>query len=112
LADDGTLKLISLSPNLERMLGDALQITEQGSYLALEPGLAQRLLSHLKKVAEKFSQFGATPVLLAPSTLRSALFSFTERFIPGFTVLSHQEISPSTKVQSLGVIAIEAPENA
>jgi len=110
VADDGSLKLISLSPTLERMLNDALQVTDQGSYLALEPGLAQRLLSHLKKVAERFSQTGSTPILLAPATLRSGLFAFTERFIPGFTVLSHQEISPSTKVQSLGVIAIEAPE--
>lgn len=110
IADDGSLKLISLSPTLERMLNDALQVTDQGSYLALEPGLAQRLLAHLKKVAERFSQAGSTPILLAPATLRSGLFAFTERFIPGFTVLSHQEISPSTKVQSLGVIAIEAPE--
>jgi flagellar biosynthesis protein FlhA len=106
-SEDGTLKLVSLTPTLERELSDALQVTEQGSYLALEPSVAQTLLGKLKATAERFGQFGSTPVLLAPATLRSAIFSFTERFIPGFVVLSHQEISPSTKVQSLGVIAIE-----
>ena len=107
VSPEGVLSLISLNPGLERTLSDALQHSDQGSYLALEPTVAQRLLSHLKSSAERFGQMGASPVLLAPSMLRSALFSFTERFIPGFVVLSHQEISPSTKVQSLGVIAID-----
>ncbi len=107
VSGDGVLSLISLNPGLERTLTDALQHSDQGSYLALEPSVAQRLLSHLKSSAERFGQMGTSPVLLAPSMLRSALFSFTERFIPGFAVLSHQEISPSTKVQSLGVIAID-----
>ncbi len=104
---EGVLPLVSMTPQIERALGDALQITEHGSYLALEPGMAQRLISKLRMSAEKFAQTGHTPVLLAPAAIRSALFAFTERFIPGFVVLSHQEISPSTRVQSLGVVAIE-----
>lgn len=104
---EGTLTLISLTPSLERTLADSLQVTEQGSYLALEPTTAQRLLIKLKGSAEKFNQVGSIPILLAPAMLRAAMFSFTERFVPGFTVLSHQEISPNTKVQSLGVLAIE-----
>lgn len=107
VSQKGVLTLVSLAPSLERTLTDSLQLTEQGSYLALEPSLAQRLLSKLKTAAERFSQAGCTPVLLSPAPIRAALYAFTERFIPGFTVLSHQEITPSTKVQSLGVISIE-----
>ena len=106
-AEDGSLKLISLAPGLERALNDSLQVTEQGSYLALEPSLAQSFLTRLKSAADRFSQAGTTPILLAPAMLRSALYSFTERFIPGFVVLSHQEISPHTKVQSLGVVTVD-----
>ena len=104
---DGILKLISISPGLERSLNDALQVSDAGSYLALEPTFAQKLITSLRGTAEKFAQLGATPILLAPASLRSALFSFTERFIPGYIVLSHQEISPSTKVQSIGVVSFE-----
>jgi flagellar biosynthesis protein FlhA len=110
LTSDGVLALISLTPALERTLADALQVSEHGSYLALEPTTAQRLVANLKVSSERFAQVGTTPVLLAPSTLRSALYSFCERFIPGFAVLSHQEIGPSTKVQSLGIVAIDAPK--
>ncbi len=109
LTPDGVLALISLSPSVERTLSDALQVSEYGSYLALEPTVAQRLVANLKTAAERFAQVGTTPVLLAPAALRSALFSFCERFIPGFAVLSHQEIGPTTKVQSLGAVALDPP---
>lgn len=107
ITGEGVLSLISLTPTLERTLSDSLQVSESGSYLALEPNVAQKFIAGLKNSAERFAQTGSTPILLAPSTLRSALFSFTERFIPGFTILSHQEISPSTRVQSLGVVGID-----
>lgn len=107
LADDGTLKLININPGLERILSESLQVTEQGSYLALEPSFAHKLIAKLKGMGEKFATTGTTPILLAPATMRSAVFAFTERFIPGFVVLSHQEISPSTRVQSVGTLAIE-----
>lgn len=105
--DKGVLTLASLNPSLERLLTDSLQMTEQGSYLALEPTVAQRLITKLKATAERFAQKGASPILLSPSALRSALFSFTERFMPGFAVLSHQEITPTIKVQSLGVVSLD-----
>jgi len=106
-AQNGTLTLISLSPGLERALADSLQVSDQGSFLALEPTVAQRIISKLKATAERFAQKGSMPILLAPAQLRSALFSFTERFIPGFTILSHQEVTPNVRVQSLGVVSLE-----
>ena len=105
--NNGVLTLLSMSPTLERALNDALQVTDHGSYLALEPSFAQRFISKLKSFVDRFGQLGTTPVLLAPAGMRPALYSFTERFIPGFVILSHQEISPSTRVQSVGVVAVE-----
>ena len=107
-APDGTLQLISINPSLERGLSECLQVTEQGSYLALDPQSAQKLLTMLKNYAERFAQEGSTPVILCSAPIRPALFGFVEKFIPGYTVLSHQEITPTTKVQSLGVVTIES----
>jgi flagellar biosynthesis protein FlhA len=107
VAENGILSLVSLAPTTERILSDSLQISDTGSFLAIEPSVAQKLIAQLKAAAERFAQTGTSPILLAPATIRAALFSFTERFIPGFTILSHQEILPSTKVQSLGVVGID-----
>jgi flagellar biosynthesis protein FlhA len=103
---DGVLPLVSLSPSLERAMNDALQQTDEGSFLALEPANAQMLINKLAIAAEKFGELGQTPVLLAPGHLRAATFNFVERFAPGYAVLSHHEVAPNTKVQSLGVVSI------
>lgn len=106
-SSDGVLPLASLNPHLERQLSDAVQQTDEGSFLALEPSLAQRLINQLHRVAEKFMEHGQTPLILAPSHLRAALFHFIERFAPGAAVISHNEIAPNTKVQSLGILTLE-----
>jgi flagellar biosynthesis protein FlhA len=104
---DGVLPLVSLTPSLERTLSDALQQTDEGSFLALEPGVAQVIINKLAKSAEKFGEIGQSPVLLAPGHLRAAVFNFVDRFAPGYAVISHHEIAASTRVQSLGVIGVE-----
>lgn len=104
---EGVLPLANLSPSLERALGEAVQQTDEGSFLALEPGTAQMFINRINKVIEKFMENGQTPLLLAPSHTRAALFRFVESFIPGVQVISHQEIAPNTRVQSLGLISLE-----
>ncbi len=107
ISNDGVLPLASLNPVLERALSDAVQQTDEGSFLALEPSQAQILITRLSKSSEKFVELGQTPLLLAPTHLRAALSRFVERFVPGYAVISHNEIAPNTRVQSLGVISIE-----
>jgi flagellar biosynthesis protein FlhA len=103
---DGVLPLVSLTPSLERALAEALQQTDEGSVLALEPGIAQLIINKLARAAERFGEIGQSPVLLVPGHIRPAVFGFVDRFAPGYAVLSHYEIAPNTKVQSLGVIGL------
>ena len=105
--DDGMLSLVSLNPSVERLLNESLQQADEGSFLAIEPARAQLLINKLNSSAEQFLQTGLTPVVLAPAHLRAAMFNFVSRFVPGYSVISHQEIAPGTKVQSLGVISLE-----
>ena len=104
---DGVLPLVSLTAQLEREMSEALQQTDEGSFLALEPGVAQQIINKLGRASERFGEIGQSPVLLAPGHLRAAVFNFVDRFAPGYAVISHNEVAPSTKVQSLGVIGIE-----
>jgi flagellar biosynthesis protein FlhA len=103
---DGVLPLVSLTPALERTISEALQQTDEGSFLALEPGTAQIIINKLATSAEKFGEIGQTPVLLAPGHLRPAVFNFVNRFAPGYAVVSHHEVAANTRVQSLGVLGI------
>ncbi len=107
MTEEGTLPLVNLNPLVERALSDSLQQTDEGSFLSMEPSYAQLLIGKLSQLSGRFIENGQSPVLLAPSHLRAALFSFVERFVPGYAVLSHSEITPQTKVQSYGVVAVE-----
>ncbi|MFO0417155.1 MAG: flagellar biosynthesis protein FlhA, partial [Pseudomonadota bacterium] len=44
---DGLLPLVSLTPSLERVLNEALQQTDEGSFLAIEPSIAQMVINKL-----------------------------------------------------------------
>ncbi len=107
ITPDGVLPLVNMTGGLEREMGEALQQTDEGSFLALEPGLAQMIINKLARASEKFGEIGQTPVLLAPAHLRPAVFNFVDRFAPGYAVISHNEVAPNTKVQSLGVIGLD-----
>jgi flagellar biosynthesis protein FlhA len=107
ITPDGVLPLISLTSSLERTLSEALQHTDEGSYLALEPSVAQLIINKLARAAERFGEIGQTPILLAPGHLRAAVFNFVDRFAPGYAVISHHEIAANTKVQSLGVVGLD-----
>lgn len=107
ITPDGTLPLISINPVLEKKLSDTLQVTDEGSYLALDPSLAQKLITKISTSCEKFGELNYTPLILAPSNIRAGVSNFVDRFIPGVSVISHQEIAPNTRVQSLGVINVE-----
>jgi flagellar biosynthesis protein FlhA len=106
ISPQGSLPLVSISPTAEKLLSEALQQNDEGSFLALEPKVGQVLINRLNKAAERFGETGNTPLVLAPGHLRAALASFVGRYAPIYAVISHYELLPNTRVQSLGIISL------
>lgn len=104
LGSDRELALVTLAPELERLAVEALHRGEEGSWLALEPGLAELMLEDLARHGAAFTREGRTPVLLAAVPMRAAMRRFLERFLPTFAVLSPAEIPPQVRIRSLGVV--------
>jgi flagellar biosynthesis protein FlhA len=115
IGPDRVLHVMTLAPTLERAIGDAVHRTEEGATLALEPGLAQRLLAKLAEVAEPFALQGRQPVLLCSTGIRGHLRRFLERFLPSLVLLAPAEIPTTVRLQSLGVVRVDeehpAPES-
>ncbi|MEE9276193.1 MAG: flagellar biosynthesis protein FlhA [bacterium] len=104
--ESGTINLITLDSELEGVLINSLQHTDHGSYLALEPSMGERLLRAVQVQMERFDASSTPPVLLASPAVRGHLKKFTERFIPQLAVLSHNEIAPGVRIQSLGTVTL------
>ncbi len=106
LADEHTLFVLTLDPELEQVIKDGIQQTEQGSFLALEPHLTQKLLNKLVDRTGKVINTGRQPVVLCSPVVRFHLKRLTEKLIPNLVVLSFNEILPEIKVESLGMVSI------
>jgi len=106
--DDDTLLVMTLAPDVEEAITDSVQFSEQGSYLAIEPTVAQRILAAIRNLAESFDRYGSVPVLLASPNVRRHVKKLTERFLPTLTVLSHNEIPQNVKIQAVGVVQVDA----
>ncbi|MBI2567110.1 MAG: flagellar biosynthesis protein FlhA [Candidatus Schekmanbacteria bacterium] len=102
--DGGELPVITLAPETEQQLAQAVEDSDAGSYLAIAPERAQRLFGSLRQAIEHASLSGE-PVLLTSSRVRRHLKSLTERMLPRLAVLAHNEIPPATQVVSLGVVS-------
>lgn len=107
LAVDNTIPLLTLSKPVEDAVLDAVQHKETGSYLAIDPQLAQKILDAIGQAVPLF-QGGQKPVLLAAPQIRPHVRKLTERYYPGLIVISHNEILPTFKVKSLGTVTIDA----
>jgi flagellar biosynthesis protein FlhA len=106
--DDDTLCLLSLDRSVEEAVIDGVQTSDQGNYLAIEPTTAQHILFNLRHEMEKFNLSGTSPLLIASPSIRRHMKKLTERFMPNLAVLSHNEIPPNIKIQSLGVVSLNA----
>ena len=104
VTDDGEIRVITFSRELETTFSTSVTVTEMDNYLALDPGQARTILNKIQKfVAEK--AFDGYPVLLVPSHIRIHVRRFVEHVVGNLVVLSHNEIPPQVKLVSLGEIA-------
>ncbi len=107
LTPDGTLPLLVLSQNIEDILRGGIQKTEQGTFLSIEPNLAQRIIDSINRGVEKCLVHNYQPLVLCSPIVRRHLRRLVERFIPNVLILSHNELSTNTKVQSVGIIELD-----
>ncbi|MBC7342897.1 MAG: flagellar biosynthesis protein FlhA [Clostridia bacterium] len=103
-SEDGKLRVISLHPRLEQEIADSIQNLPQGSYPAVEPNLAQRVLEKLSNLVQEMVTKGYPPVVLCSSRIRLPFRRLIERFLPNLAVLSMSELVPSVQVEVIGTV--------
>lgn len=98
------LPVISLDPSTENSIRQAIQQTDQGNYLALDPAEAQQILTSVVEEVERVSALGYQPIILCAPIVRLYFKRLTERTVPHLVVFSYNEIQSSIEVQSVGVV--------
>jgi len=99
-------KVVTLDPELEKLLMESIQQSEHGSYLSLEPRVTQVILNNLSTEIQKLVSIGEQPIVLTAPIVRFYFKNITEQMIPDLIVLSYNEIDSDVEVQSIGTVKL------
>ena len=103
-SDDGSLPIISLSPDWETAFGEALIGQGDDKQLALAPSKLQDFIRGVRETFERAALQGESPVLLTSPLVRPYIRSIVERFRGQTVVISQNEIHPKARLKTLGTI--------
>lgn len=98
------LYCITLEPTLERTLSEAVQVTNFGSVLVLDPGMQRQVVERLQAEYERATAQGYQAVLLCGNTLRLPIRRLLEKYLPAMHVLAYNEIAPRAEVEFVGQV--------
>ena len=104
--ENKSLKVLTVSGKVEKMIADSIQQTEQGNYLSIDPEYSQKILESIAQEVERVALLDQSPVVLSSPAIRMYLRQVTERYFPQIPVLSYNELEASIEVQSVGVVDI------
>ena len=100
------LKVITAGAEMEKLLSESIQQTEQGHYLSLSPEVSGKIYQAVTEEVNRIQQTGTQPILLTSPSIRLYVRQFLERYIPDLPVLSYNELEPDVEVESVGVVNI------
>ena len=106
LDESSTLRAISLDPLLEQEVAEALSLTSEGEFLALDPTRAQALVQALADHVDRATASGLRPVLICSSRVRRHLRRLLEHAFPQLPVISYNEIVTGVRVETTGMVTV------
>ena len=98
--------VITLDPQVEKIILDSVQRTEAGSYMTMEPAVSNKIINKVSSLCEKLVKMGKQPIVLASPVVRFYFKRLTENAIPGLVVLSYNELDPNMDVNAVDMVSI------
>ncbi|MGE6753096.1 flagellar biosynthesis protein FlhA [Rossellomorea sp. NPDC071047] len=103
---DDSLKVVTMSGKVEKLIADAIQQTEHGNYLSMDPNDSQGILEAVASQVEQLSLMEESPIILCSPAVRMYVRQLTERYFPQVPIISYNELEANVEVQSLGVVNV------
>lgn len=107
LSEEGILPIITLNQDIENLFQESLRQTDHGTYLAMQPDMAQKIIQSINQALEKAVVSDGQPVLLTNPAIRTHLAQLLTRFIPTLPVISQAEIPPDIRLESITSVGLK-----
>jgi flagellar biosynthesis protein FlhA len=109
ISDD--MPVMTLEPQLEQMLHNAIQQSQQSKTLTIDPELAEALFKSMRIEVQKIEDQGQPAILVVSPMIRPWLSNLVRPRIQDLTVLSYTEIPEDQSVNVVATISAQIEES-
>jgi len=102
--DDGALHVLTLAPALEDRISAGVEHSERGLFVRMSPQAVQVTCNLISQAMEALTIGGHPPIVLVSPQIRPGLKQMTAANLPKLIVLSYNEVTRDTKIESHGVV--------
>jgi flagellar biosynthesis protein FlhA len=108
----GRLYVVTLDPSLEEQIRAGAELSDDGLHLGLSPRETDEICSAVEAETTRLSPAGRPPIVLVSPSVRPAVKQLTESQLPQLVVLSFDEVTRDTRVESVGTVALADDQEA
>ncbi len=102
---EGRMNVLSLDPNLEEEIRDALEKVEGEVRVNLSPSRLRQIIAGIGEQAQSAFSAGAETVIVTDAQVRPYVRGIVSRVFPDVPVISYDEIAEGVPVNNVGVIS-------
>jgi len=106
------MPVMTLDPQLEQMLHNAVQQSHQTKTLTIDPELAESLFRSMRQESQKIEEQGKPAILVVSPAVRPWLANLARPRIPDLTVLSYTEIPEDQAVNVVATVTAQVGQQA
>lgn len=101
---EGRLTVITLDPALEDRIRSGFDHTERGLFIRMPPQVIEAICRALAQEIGKLTSAQRPPIVLVNPQIRAALKEMTSGYLPQLVVLSYNEITRDTRIESVAMV--------
>ncbi|MCU0708423.1 MAG: flagellar biosynthesis protein FlhA [Pirellula sp.] len=105
--ESGTLRVITLDPAMEDRIAAGTEQSDRGIFIRLAPDAMSRICARIAEQLKKLDATGRPRCVLVSPKIRLALRQMTHESIGDLRVLSYNEVSRDTSIESVGMVTDE-----
>lgn len=104
--ENGAIVVVTLSQELENLIGGNIQKSMQGSFPSVDPETTNKIFNSIKKVLDSVYFYENQPIILVSPKIRAPFRRLIEMVFQSVNVLSLNEIPNDVEIKTEGVISI------
>jgi len=105
---ENRIYVVPMDPAMQDRIAAGIDM-ERGAYARMSPQAIEATCKAIAVAIEKLREIGKPPIVLVNPQIRPAVKQLSANTIPDLSVLSHNEITRDTLIESVGIVSDQMP---